>query len=104
MTPAYAMGATLITVLGLVGLRVPIAFALILGAVTGLLFIYGWYPGEAFDPEAALRPMMSVLADVPFQFVHSYELSTIPLYQAAEKSFPHFIRRDSIAWSFVRGR
>ncbi|MEN2990710.1 TRAP transporter large permease [Tistrella sp. BH-R2-4] len=80
MTPAYAMGATLITVLGLVGLRVPIAFALILGAVTGLLFIYGGYPGEAFDPEAALRPMMSVLADVPFQFVHSYELSTIPLY------------------------
>ncbi|MAM72404.1 TRAP transporter large permease [uncultured Tistrella sp.] len=80
MNSAYAIGASFLAVLGFVGLRVPIAFALILGAVAGLFLVYGWYPGEAFDPEAALRPMMSVLADVPFRFVHSYELSTIPLY------------------------
>ncbi|MGD9862655.1 MAG: TRAP transporter large permease [Pseudodonghicola sp.] len=80
MLPTLTIVVALGLALALIALRVPIAYALLLGATVGLFGIYGWHPGEAPDLEAALRPMMSVLADVPFRFAHSYELSTIPLY------------------------
>lgn len=80
MTPSLLTGGAIAFSMGLIALRVPIAYALLLGAAAGLAALYGYYPGEGFDFEAASRPLFSVLADVPFRFVHSYELSTIPLY------------------------
>ena len=80
MTASMMTGSALLLSMVLIALRVPIAYALMLGAVLGLGAFYGYYPGEGIDIEAAIRPVMSVLADVPFRFVHSYELSTIPLY------------------------
>lgn len=69
-------------VLLLMVLRVPIAFSLLAGASAGIFFLYAWPEGEAFNAEQGVQPLMAALADVPFNFAHSYELATIPLYIA----------------------
>ena len=80
MTPSLITALSFGGALVLIALRVPIAYALLLAAVSGLLFIYGWSPDTGLSIEAASRPLISILGDIPFHFVHSYELSTIPLY------------------------
>lgn len=80
MTPSLLTGAAFGLSMLLVAIRVPIAYALLIGAIAGLIGIYGYDPGYGLDLAAAIRPVTSILADVPFRFVHSYELSTIPLY------------------------
>ncbi|KAB2790313.1 TRAP transporter large permease [Brucella anthropi] len=73
---SLAIGGSLL----LIALRVPIAYALLIGAFSGLCMIYGLTPGEGFSWFAAEAPVLAILADVPYRFVHNYEISTIPLY------------------------
>lgn len=68
------------SVLALLSLRVPIAFALGMVAVCGIFTIYAFPGGGTFTPEFAWRPTFSLLGNSPYSFISSYTLSTIPLF------------------------
>ncbi|SDF22844.1 TRAP transporter large permease [Limimaricola pyoseonensis] len=68
-------------VLGLLALRVPIAFALASIATIGTFVIFAFRTG-AFAPERAIRPTSSLVFSNSFDLIHSYDLSMIPLFVA----------------------
>jgi len=70
----------LIGVLSLIILRVPIAFALGSVASLGLFIFFSWRPGGTFEIQQGLTPTLSLLASTPFNFIHNYPLSMIPLF------------------------
>ncbi len=67
--------------LGLLALRVPIAFALAGVATVGTFVIFAFRTG-AFMPERAIRPTSSMVFSNSFDLIHSYDLSMIPLFVA----------------------
>jgi tripartite ATP-independent transporter DctM subunit len=72
-----AFGAVLL----LLALRVPIAFALAGIAAAGAFVIFATRRG-GFDPEAAIRPTVSMIYSNAYDLIHSYDLSMIPLFVA----------------------
>lgn len=68
-------------VLGLLAIRVPIAFALAGVATVGTFVIFAFRTG-AFTPERALKPTTSLVFSNSFDLIHSYDLSMIPLFIA----------------------
>jgi len=78
--PALLASLVLCSVLILLVLRVPIAFALGGCASIGLLLFFSWRPGAELDVVSGLRPTLSILASTPFEFIHNYPLSMIPLF------------------------
>ena len=69
------------SVLGLLAIRVPIAFALAGVATIGTFVIFAFRTG-AFTPERAYRPTSSLVFSNSFDLIHSYDLSMIPLFVA----------------------
>lgn len=65
----------------LLGLRVPIAFALAGVATVGTFVIFAFRTG-VFTPERAIRPTSSLVFSNSFDLIHSYDLSMIPLFVA----------------------
>lgn len=65
-----------------IALGTPVAYVLWLTVGAALLIFFGWPPGGQFDWEAGLAPVMGALAEIPYEFAHSYELASIPLYVA----------------------
>lgn len=93
----------LLSVLFLLSLRVPIAFALGSVAVVGIFMIYAFPGGGDFTPDYAWRPTFSLLGNSPYAFVSSYTLSTIPLFilmghLAYEAGFTTDIYRAARLW------
>lgn len=82
MDPVILCALAVLMVLALLVVRVPIAFALGLSAISGLFIFYAWPNGGAFDPSRAYRPLFSLISAQPFDFLHSYPLSMIPLFLA----------------------
>ena len=81
MTTGMALvGMSLLLSLGLAAIRIPIAFAVLVGASFGIYLLYSLGDGSGFDASAGIAPLFTILADVPYSFAHSYELATIPLY------------------------
>ena len=74
------VGISLLLSLGLAAIRIPIAYAVLAGASFGIYLLYSVGDGGVFDATAGLDPLLTILADVPYSFAHSYELATIPLY------------------------
>ncbi|WP_349359131.1 TRAP transporter large permease [Stappia sp.] len=68
-------------VIGLLALRVPIAFALASVATVGTFVIFAFRTGE-FMPDRAFRPTSSLVFSNSFDLIHSYDLSMIPLFVA----------------------
>ncbi|MEJ8475282.1 TRAP transporter large permease [Roseibium algae] len=68
-------------VLGLLALRVPIAFALASVAATGAFVMFAFRTGS-FTPERAINPTTSLVFSNFYDLVHSYDLSMIPLFVA----------------------
>lgn len=68
-------------VLGLLAIRVPIAFALAGVATVGTFVIFAFRTG-AFTPDRALKPTTSLVFSNSFDLIHSYDLSMIPLFIA----------------------
>ncbi len=66
----------------LMALRVPIAFSL--GAVAAIctLIFYAWPEGRAFNLMAGIRSVTPLLTANSFNFVHSLEMSMVPLFLA----------------------
>ncbi|MET4103511.1 C4-dicarboxylate transporter DctM subunit [Roseovarius sp. MBR-78] len=73
--------AAFASVLGLLALRVPIAFALAGVASLGTFAIFALRTGE-FLPERAWNPTISLVFSNSFDLIHSYDLSMIPLFVA----------------------
>ncbi|MCE0503929.1 MULTISPECIES: TRAP transporter large permease [unclassified Roseivivax] len=69
------------SVIGLLALRVPIAFALAGVASIGTFLVFALRTGE-FMPERALTPTASLVFSNSFDLIHSYDLSMIPLFVA----------------------
>ncbi|WP_269586119.1 TRAP transporter large permease [Roseibium sp. Sym1] len=65
----------------LLGLRVPIAFALAGVAAAGTFVMFAFRTGT-FMPERAIRPTSSLVYSNSFDLIHSYDLSMIPLFVA----------------------
>ncbi|GAA4219536.1 tripartite ATP-independent transporter DctM subunit [Sagittula marina] len=65
----------------LLGLRVPIAFALAAVATIGTFVMFAFRTG-AFTPDRAIRPTSSLVFSNSFDLIHSYDLSMIPLFVA----------------------
>lgn len=68
-------------VLGLLAIRVPIAFALASAAIVGTFMIFALRTGS-FMPERAIRPTLSLAYSNAFDLIHNYHLSMIPLFIA----------------------
>ena len=66
----------------LIALRMPIGFALGGTAFVATFVLYAWPVGQAFDAARAVRPTLSLVSNSSFSFLHSYELSLVPLYIA----------------------
>ena len=79
MNPLLLTGGAMTAVLLLLALRVPVAFALGVAAAGGLLLFYAT-AGGGFDLVAGLEPTLSLLGSVPFEFIHDYPMSMIPLF------------------------
>ncbi|CUH68814.1 Neu5Ac permease [Thalassovita autumnalis] len=81
MDPATIGLLAFASVLVLLALRVPIAFALGAVAVAATFIIFAFRTGS-FMPERALRATTSMVFNNSFDLVHSYSLSMIPLFVA----------------------
>ncbi len=68
-------------VIGLLAIRVPIAFALAGVATAGSFVMFAFRTGD-FTPLRALRPTTSMVFSNSFDLIHSYDLSMIPLFVA----------------------
>ena len=73
--------AAFAAVIGLLAIRVPIAFALALVASVGSFVMFAFRTGE-FAPMRAIRPTTSMVFSNSFDLIHSYDLSMIPLFIA----------------------
>ena len=82
MDPTLLAIIALGAVLALLVVRVPIAFALGAPATMGLFLFFSWRAGGEFNPDRGLIPTLSILASTPFEFVHNYPLSMIPMFIA----------------------
>ena len=66
----------------MIALRMPIGFALGGTSFAATFVLYAWPLGQSFDPARAIRPTLSLVSNSSFSFIHSYELSLVPLYIA----------------------
>lgn len=82
MTPILLIGLAISAILVLLVLRIPIAFALGFVATVSLFVFYAWPAGGNFDAAHAFRPMFSLVSSGPFDFLHNYSMSMIPLFLA----------------------
>ena len=73
--------AAFASVIGLLAIRVPIAFALALVAAVGSFVMFAFRTGD-FTPLRAVRPTTSMIFSNSFDLIHSYDLSMIPLFVA----------------------
>ncbi|MEO3415760.1 TRAP transporter large permease [Roseovarius sp. CAU 1744] len=69
------------SVIGLLAIRVPIAFALAGVATVGTFVTFAFRTG-AFAPDRAVKPTTSLVFSNSFDLIHSYDLSMIPLFIA----------------------
>ena len=81
MDPAQIGIVAFAVLLILLAARVPIAFALTGVATLAAFTIFAFRTGT-FMPERAIRPTSSLVFSNSFDLVHSFELSTIPLFIA----------------------
>jgi tripartite ATP-independent transporter DctM subunit len=82
MDPILLGGLAFAAAMVLIALRLPIGFALGGVAFVATFVLYAWPAGQAFDFGAAIRPTLRLVSSSSFSFVHSYELSLVPLYIA----------------------
>mgnify|MGYP000388453548 FL=1 len=82
MDPFILGSAGFASILVLLALRVPIAFCLGSVAVICTFLFYAWPHGGEFDFEQGLRAAQPVLTSNSYDFVHSFELTMVPLFIA----------------------
>ena len=64
----------------LLGLRVPIAFTLVSVATLCTIVAYAWRPGAEFDLAKGFAPALGLIESNAYDFLHSYELSMVPMF------------------------
>jgi len=64
----------------LLALRVPIAFTLVSVSTACTLLAYSWKPGREFDLAKGFFPALGLIQSNAYEFLHSYELSMVPMF------------------------
>ncbi|WP_339948254.1 TRAP transporter large permease [uncultured Albimonas sp.] len=64
----------------LLALRVPIAFTLVAVATACTLVAYSWRPGAEFDLDRGFGPALGLVQSNAYKFLHSYDLSMVPMF------------------------
>ena len=82
MDPFVLGGIGLTLVLLFLVLRVPIAFSLGSVAAACTFVFYAWPQGREFDFAFGVRAVVPLLTANSFNFVHSFEMSMVPLFIA----------------------
>lgn len=82
MDPFTLGGIGLGLVLVLLVLRVPIAFSLGAVAAACTFVFYAWPEGRDFNALSGMRAVVPLLTANSFNFVHSFEMSMVPLFIA----------------------
>lgn len=82
MDPFVLGGVGISLVLVLLMLRVPIAFSLGAVAAGCTLLFYAWPPGREADFAFGFRAVAPLLTANSFNFVHSFQMSMVPLFIA----------------------
>ena len=82
MDPFALGGIGLALVLLFLVLRVPIAFSLGSVAAACTFVFYAWPQGREFDFAFGVRAVVPLLTANSFNFVHSFEMSMVPLFIA----------------------
>ncbi len=80
MDPLLLGGLAFAIAMALIALRLPIGYALGGISVVATFIMYASPATGGFDMERAIRPTLSLIANNSFSFIHSYELSLVPLY------------------------
>lgn len=70
----------LAAMLGLVAMRIPIAFGMALVGFVGIVLAVGWPEGGEFDFESGFEAAWSFAAFEPFSFIASFPIVAIPLF------------------------
>jgi len=77
----FVLGSTgFFLLLVFLALRVPIAFSLGSIAVFCIVIFFAWPEGRAINLERGWRASISVLTSNSYDFIHSFELTMIPLF------------------------
>ena len=77
----FVLGTTgFFLLLVFLALRVPIAFSLGSIAVACIVLFFSWPEGRALDLERGWRASVSVITSNSYEFIHSFELTMIPLF------------------------
>ncbi len=82
MDPILIGSLGLVTALGLIAIRTPIAFALGAVAIVCLLLFFGAPAGRDANFAGAIRPTISLAKGALFELFHNYSLSAIPMFIA----------------------
>jgi len=69
-----------VAVFVLLALRVPIAFTLVSVSTACTLLAYSWRPGKEFDLAKGFYPALGLVQSNAYEFLHSYELSMVPMF------------------------
>jgi len=80
MDPLLLGSIAFAVAMALIAFRLPIGYALGGVSVVATFFMYASPPTGGFDMQQALRPTLSLIANNSFTFIHSYDLSLVPLY------------------------
>ncbi len=80
MDPLLLGGLAFAVALVLIALRLPIGYSLGGISVVATFVMYATPPTGGVDWGGAVRPTLSLIANNSFSFIHSYELSLVPLY------------------------
>ena len=70
----------LAAMLGLVAVRIPIAFGMAVVGFVGTIFAVGWAEGGEFDFERGFDASWSYASFEPFSFIASFPIVAVPLF------------------------
>ena len=80
MEPTTLGGWGLIVMLGLIAVRVPIAFCMAFIGFFGIILAVGWPAGGEFDFERGFDAAWAYIAFEPFSFIANFPIIAVPLF------------------------
>lgn len=80
MDPALLGGLGLLAMLGLVAIRVPIAFGMATVGFVGMIIKVGWKEGQEFKFERGFDAAWSYASFEPFSFIANFPIVAVPLF------------------------
>ena len=80
MNTALLGGLGLLAMLGLVAIRVPIAFCMATVGFVGMIVAVGWPEGRDFDFDRGFDAAWAYISFEPFSFIANFPIVAVPLF------------------------